>query len=68
MNDVVMMKRKQNKTHGSYQSRYQDIHWCQQPQNFGKAPTLTAPQTRLQIEEAPKEEMCYFHLTSNHDK
>ena len=48
MNDVAMMKRQKNKTHAPYLSPYQDIHTQQQPQNFGKTPTLTTPQTRLQ--------------------
>lgn len=55
-----------NKIHGPCQTPYQDIHRWQQPQNFGKAPLLTTPQTRLQIEEAPKEAMCSFHMTPNH--
>ena len=29
---------------------------------------MTAPQTRLQIEEAPNEAMCSFDMTSDHDE
>lgn len=35
---------------------------------MGKTPLLTAPQPRLQIEEVPKEMMCSFHMTSDHDE
>ena len=68
MNDVAMMKRQQNKIHGSYQASYQDIHRRPPSQNFGKNPTLTPPPTRLQIEEAPKQAMCSFHMTFDHDE
>lgn len=68
MNDIEMMKRQKNKMHNHYPTPHQDIHRWQQSQNFGKTPLLTAPQPRLQIEEVPKETMCSFHMTSDHDE
>ena len=62
MNDVAMMKRQQNKTHGSFQTPYQDTHRQSPPQNPSKNPT------RLQIEERPKQTMCSFHMTTDHDE
>ena len=29
---------------------------------------MTAPHTRLQIEEGPKQTMCSFHMTADHDE
>ena len=68
MNNVAMMKRQQNKIHGPYQAPYQDVHRRPPSKIFGKKPTFAPPTTRLQIIDAPKEAMCLFHMTSNHDE
>ncbi len=68
MNDIAMMKRQQNKTHGPFANPYQDTQRRSLPQNSGKNPTASSSPTRLQIEERPKQTMCSFHMMNDHDE